>query len=536
MNKRIVSILMLVVLLATMMPLPANAQVIQEEPDVQVVSENMAEPKGSTVPMKAIVVIPGILGSTLKYGATTVWPGGGGDAYLALNENGSSVYTITSADGYGTLDIYEDLVTSLQSNFSSSGYDVIFFDYDWRKDNSYSATLLSSELASYSEVILIAHSMGGLIAAKFLDDSAANRAKTVALITMGTPFAGSAKAINAMETGELLEWPEGAYFREDLVKAIAQNSFAAYQLLPTTDYKTITSSYPVARNGSNGINCYSVLAGTTWGKTSSGGTKTQFNTAQTFHNALGHGTSHIIETSGVTLYTIAGSGTTTIRQVLLNADYTIAGVNTSTAGDGTVLQLSAGYGTPDKVFYNVKHDHLPMNSTVISYVVNLVSQETGVAVASTASELMDFDVEGYNPEDLVYNEKGWILGFDNRRITVITENDANVNVDGENVVILGQEVFTLDGVQIGNVWSLGDTGRMQFDLFDGNYSIDCTGQTIIKYMNDGYFEKVLEYDFGDDYATISISGYANDPVCVQNGVEHFPIRIYNEEELAELNQ
>ena len=115
-------------------------------------------------------------------------------------------------------------------------FDVIFFDYDFRKTNSTSATKLATELSEYDEVVLVAHSMGGLVAGKFLANSATNRSKTTALITLGTPFVGAAKCIDVMETGEMITFnPLGVNITlfKNTIRDMSKNCYAAYQLLPT---------------------------------------------------------------------------------------------------------------------------------------------------------------------------------------------------------------------------------------------------------------------------------------------------------------
>ena len=174
---------------------------------------------------KAIVIVPGLLGSNLRAGSNSAWiPASDevGTKLLALTESGSSVYTINSVNDYGTINTYQRLYNILMDTFYDYGYDIVFFDYDWRLNNSYTATLLASELSGYTEVIFVAHSMGGLVASKFLANSSANRAKTTALITVGTPFVGSAKAIYAMETGRLVKFV--SYIYTETVKSVGKNS------------------------------------------------------------------------------------------------------------------------------------------------------------------------------------------------------------------------------------------------------------------------------------------------------------------------
>ena len=164
--------------------------------------------KAVSTKTKAIVIIPGILGSSLETtSGSKVWLHITNYGKMALTENGTSVYSIRSAnyDNYGANNTYKTLYNSLNNAFGNN-FDVIFFDYDFRKTNSTAATQLANELSNYNEVVLVAHSMGGLVASKFLANSSSNRSKTTALITLGTPFVGAAKCIDVMETGNMITY------------------------------------------------------------------------------------------------------------------------------------------------------------------------------------------------------------------------------------------------------------------------------------------------------------------------------------------
>lgn len=129
--------------------------------------------------------------------------------------------------------------------------------------------MLATRLLGYNEVVLIGHSMGGLVAGKFLASSAANRNKTAAYIAIGTPFVGSAKSINVMETGEVIAVPDiinsVVHFKETM-RDMSRNCYAAYQLMPTSKYYTITGGYPITVNNVNYSNPLTKLKDAPWGK------------------------------------------------------------------------------------------------------------------------------------------------------------------------------------------------------------------------------------------------------------------------------
>lgn len=119
------------------------------------------------------------------------------------------------------------------------------FPYDWRQDNRKTAELLAhnikAQLIDYKEksenknakVILLAHSMGGLIARYYLDIlGGAEDCK--ALITFGTPFSGSIGSLeNLIHT-----------YDEDFdPKGIIRSFPSIYQLLPINNVIKIENTY-----------------------------------------------------------------------------------------------------------------------------------------------------------------------------------------------------------------------------------------------------------------------------------------------------
>jgi len=86
------------------------------------------------------------------------------------------------------------------------------FPYDWRRDNRVAARMLKRLIdpqlpqwrtysgATDAKVILLAHSMGGLVARYYLEVLEGWQG-CKALITFGTPYRGSANALNYLTNG-----------------------------------------------------------------------------------------------------------------------------------------------------------------------------------------------------------------------------------------------------------------------------------------------------------------------------------------------
>jgi pimeloyl-ACP methyl ester carboxylesterase len=134
-------------------------------------------------------------------------------------------------DGYGAVSDF--LVRELEL---TEGENFFPFPYDWRRDNRLSARLLKAGTEVWlrawrersgnnnAKLILVGHSMGGLVARYFLEVLEGWR-DTRALITFGTPYRGSLNAVDALANGLN---PLG---RIDLT-AFAQRLTSLHQLLP----------------------------------------------------------------------------------------------------------------------------------------------------------------------------------------------------------------------------------------------------------------------------------------------------------------
>ena len=124
------------------------------------------------------------------------------------------------------------------------------FAYDWRQSNRESAKQLKKYIACVrsihngSRVDIIAHSMGGLVARRYLIDS--RHAHHVSrLITIATPFYGAARATTAITTGHFpgltdIQFKEGRVqppkiFGHEL-RYVAEKAAGAHELLPSRAY------------------------------------------------------------------------------------------------------------------------------------------------------------------------------------------------------------------------------------------------------------------------------------------------------------
>lgn len=196
-----------------------------------------------------IIFLPGVAGSWLYAvrGSSTdqTWPVGGTDTkYMFLEKDGikpaDSSVTIKATDilkSGGKLNFYGGMVDYLTSKGYELDKDLFLFPYDWRLDNAKHVSDLDKLVDSITiktgakKVILIAHSMGGLISKAYVNNEGKNKVDT--LITIGTPFFGAVKPYYALVNGYDFANP---FVTQLSMKIMAQNAPAVYQLLPQVPF------------------------------------------------------------------------------------------------------------------------------------------------------------------------------------------------------------------------------------------------------------------------------------------------------------
>lgn len=128
------------------------------------------------------------------------------------------------------------------------------FSWDWRKSPEQALQglddLVDRVRRPGGRVVLIAHSMGGLVTRWYLQD-AALAAKVARAVTVGTPFHGSPKSLFALATGTESPAPSGfdALFDNDELQQFARNLQGLYFLWPSGafgNWLTDTSRGPAA--------------------------------------------------------------------------------------------------------------------------------------------------------------------------------------------------------------------------------------------------------------------------------------------------
>jgi pimeloyl-ACP methyl ester carboxylesterase len=209
-----------------------------------------------------VVCLPGITGSVLRKDGRDVWNVSGGALISALTTLGRSITDlkleqdppdvddlgdgITAPEvirdvhlipGFWKIDGYTKMLRYIEETFDvTHGRNLFEFPYDWRRDNRVAARRLQrkgrewleawreSSGADDAKLVLVGHSMGGLISRYFLECLDGWR-ETRALVTFGTPYRGSLNALETLVNGKRIKL-------FDLTE-VARSFTAIHQLLPT---------------------------------------------------------------------------------------------------------------------------------------------------------------------------------------------------------------------------------------------------------------------------------------------------------------
>lgn len=221
-----------------------------------------------------VIVLPGIMGSTLARNDRLVWAPSAGAILHALTTFGRSIKELRLPEGVGD-DHPDDGVTPValmpdvhvipglwtpiqgytrlldhlhQLAGSQQIGKVVAFPYDWRLSNRHNAHRLArvveGELGAWREsdpsrsdarVVFVCHSMGGLIARWYIEQHGGAE-HTRALITIGTPYRGAARAVDQLVNG--VRKGLGPFGID--VTEFARSLPSTHQLLP--DYACIESA------------------------------------------------------------------------------------------------------------------------------------------------------------------------------------------------------------------------------------------------------------------------------------------------------
>jgi pimeloyl-ACP methyl ester carboxylesterase len=169
---------------------------------------------------KWVIVVPGIMGTSLLLRNDQVWPPSAWDVVTRdydriadlMNDDVEVGEIIRSV---AIISVYKTLIKDVEAcGYQRNGDDrrLIEFPYDWRRSNSTSAERLAEMLDAAvkgglpDEITFVAHSMGGLVVRRILEgDDYVERSwfgRIRRLVTMGTPHFGAPLALARLKGDE----------------------------------------------------------------------------------------------------------------------------------------------------------------------------------------------------------------------------------------------------------------------------------------------------------------------------------------------
>lgn len=206
---------------------------------------------------KQVVILPGILGSQLSvslgfFGMRPIWVDPValllvGPQQLQLAPNGTDpapgVGLLLSADGIAPVGVYEPLLNRL----SADGWTQLVIGYDWRKSIFGLAQGVANAISAAfptGEIVVVAHSMGGLVARAAYPHFVASGGGTrwTRTVYLGTPHGGSHSAAQQL-AGWYLPYGQVSSFLEywNLLRGLAGGSIFPSPTVQAQVKQTIAS-------------------------------------------------------------------------------------------------------------------------------------------------------------------------------------------------------------------------------------------------------------------------------------------------------
>ncbi|MGL5832812.1 MAG: lipase/acyltransferase domain-containing protein [Waterburya sp.] len=455
-------------------------------------------------PMKDIIVIlPGILGSVLQKDGKDLWAVSGQAIWQVLTKTGETIHDLKLSQddpeaenlgdgiratsmiqdthlipGFWKIDGYTKTERLITDNFAVTPGDIYNdpddraanfyqFPYDWRRDNRANARILKKLIdkrlkcwrensgAADAKVILLAHSMGGLVSRYYLEVLEGWR-DSRALFTFGTPYRGSLNAVNFLANGYKKLFLD--------LTEVMRSLTSIYQLLPIYEVVKIDESYQriAEANGLPNID------------------KLRAQDALAFHREIEAAVENHLKLDeyrqSLAVVPIAGVQQPTLQSAILENGKLSASENLPKAlfnrpdlsdGDGTVPQISAipieRAKNFDNIFIAEQHGALQNQLQVLENLRNCLElSQFDLSVVRASQTAISLSLEDlYLPDELVsirarvtgvisfgklqakissvsgdrptlnldfeQQEEGWALAIDNLnpglyRLTVQTEN------------------------------------------------------------------------------------------------------------------
>ena len=381
-----------------------------------------------------VILLPGISGSVLSKDGKEVWGTSteaiwrvvtsGGDAIRDLAIKGIDdpfaddlgdgvtatrlVQDLHIIPGLWKIDGYTALVSRLKSSLDlQPGRNLFEFPYDWRRDNRVAARKLArsakdwldrwrqSSGAADAKLVLVGHSMGGLVSQYFLEVMGGWK-DTRALVTFGTPYRGSLSALGYLANG----FSKGVGpLKVDLTSTLASFT-GVYQLLP---------AFECVDRGKGKLERIGEIEGV------SGVDPTRAKAALEFYreiknSAEANDKDEGYRTGGYEIYPIVGLAQPTFQSVTLSGGKITllrSSKGTDYSGDGTVPRFSATplelSGSHREIYVAEQHGSLQnFDPALVNLVGVLTGQEIDLGQFTFAAETLSLDLDDvYDANEVV---------------------------------------------------------------------------------------------------------------------------------------
>lgn len=300
-----------------------------------------------------VYLLPGLMGSRLgvskKSGVESIW----------LNppslEKGELLrLALPAGRRLRALNAMPSTYLKLKLILERAGFDVCLYAYDWRLSIVSLAKNLARDLAAdpTADIMIVAHSMGGLVARAALKHPAAQ--KISRFIQLGTPNQGSFALVQALRaiypSLHKLAALDPLHDADALVQRVFRTLPGLYEMLPQPAF-------------SNGIDFFDIDA---WPKDALLPDPELLSKARRLHSKLA--------AADARCHAIAGVGQTTL--VAVERDNHTFRYRFSAEGDGTVALPLAQWPNATTWYATAAHGELPKDVSVCQAVIDLLQQGT----------------------------------------------------------------------------------------------------------------------------------------------------------------
>lgn len=415
-----------------------------------------------------VVLLPGVMGSVLRKGDDDIWAPSGGAVWNFFKSRSRSIRDLAlDEDDDGSLDDLQDGVkaTRLMPDvhlvpkfWSIDGYSKIReallagfdltdkrnyfeFPYDWRRNNRAHGRRLARESATWlndwkrssgnddAKLILIGHSMGGLVGRAFLELEG-GWPNTRALITFGTPYQGSLNSLDFVANGFKKGFgPVGV----DL-SHVLRSLTSTYQLLPTYPCVDDGSAEPVLITEADIPSM----------------DKARAASALRFHTEMADAAT-AADHRGTDIYPIVGIRQPTLQQAKLDGGQLVLSKTVGTGpaqGDGTVPRRSA---TPPEMlnlrgtmYSAVEHGSLQNAEAVLAHLEGVLTQQSFLPAAQAdMAAYLTLDLDDYFAVDEPIEARIQCSEFDATMDVVVVDSSTGTTVKTSSIDNLDGEDWQL---------------------------------------------------------------------------------------------